>query len=144
MKNYYTAARRVLTSIFWQKASHGICDFSWKNSGSRRLIFSTIIPEQLQIFCAWQEKAPLNQTGSAWMDFIQLLLYSFRWNRWNIEVSYYEQKIFWSLCSYIVRSRKGIEMLVNLINITYCAMKLLPYLGKTFSEYRAESVQELL
>ncbi len=75
------------------------------------------------------------------MDFIQLLLYSFRW---NIEVSYHEQKIFWSLCSYIVRSRKGIEMLVNLINITYCAMKLLPYLGKTFSEYRAESVQELL
>ena len=27
----------------------------------------------------------------------------------------------------MVRSRKGIEMLVNLINIAYCAMKLLPY-----------------
>ena len=33
-------------------------------------------------------------------------------------------------------------MLVNLINITYCAMKLLPYQDKFFSEYRAESVQE--
>ena len=42
----------------------------------------------------------------------------------------------------MVRSRKGIEMLVNLINITYCAMKLLPYQDKFFSEYRAESVQE--
>ncbi len=42
----------------------------------------------------------------------------------------------------MVRSRKGIEMLVNLINITYCAMKLLPYQDKVFSEYRAESVQE--
>ncbi len=42
----------------------------------------------------------------------------------------------------MVRSRKGIEMLVNLINITYCAMKLLPYQDKTFSKYRAESVQE--
>ena len=35
-----------------------------KDSGSRRLFFSTILPEQLQIFCAWQEKSPLNRTGS--------------------------------------------------------------------------------
>ena len=33
-------------------------------------------------------------------------LYSFRW---NIETSYYEQKTFWSLCSYMVRSCKGIN-----------------------------------
>ena len=58
----------------------------------------------------WQKKAPLNQTGSDRMKYIPLLLYSFRW---NIEVSYYEQKTF---CSYMVRSCKGIEMLVNLIN----------------------------
>ena len=73
------------------------------------------------------------------MPFIPLMLYAFRW---DIEVSYYEQKTFWSLCSYMVCSRKGIEMLVNLINITYCAMKLLPYRDETFSKYRAESVQE--
>ena len=42
----------------------------------------------------------------------------------------------------MVRSRKGIEMLVNLVNITYCAMKLLPYQEETFSKYRAASVQE--
>ena len=53
------------------------------------------------------------------MKHIPLFLYSFRW---NIETSYYEQKTFWSLCSYMVRSCKGIEMLVNLINICYCAM----------------------
>ena len=73
------------------------------------------------------------------MDYIPLFLYSFRW---NIEVGYYEQKTFWSLCSYMVRSRKGIEMLVNLINIAYCAMKLLPYQDEVFSEYRKESVQD--
>ena len=73
------------------------------------------------------------------MQFIPLLLYAFRW---NIEVSYFEQKTFWSLCSYMVRSRKGIEMLVNLINIAYCAMKLLPYQDESFAEYRTESVQE--
>ncbi len=87
----------------------------------------------------WQEKSPLNQTGSGRMQFIPLMPYVFRW---PIEVSCYEQKTFWSLCSYMVRSRKGIEMLINLINISYCAMKLLPYQDEAFSKYRAESVQE--
>ncbi|WP_290087253.1 hypothetical protein, partial [Bacteroides caecimuris] len=45
-------------------------------------------------------------------------------------------------CSYMVRSRKGIEMLVNLINIAYCAMKLLPYQDEAFSKYRRESAQD--
>ena len=70
---------------------------------------------------------------------LPLFLYSFRW---NIETSYYEQKTFWSLCSYMVRNCKGIEMLVNLINICYCAMKILPYQDEQFSEYRTKSVQE--
>ena len=91
------------------------------------------------MFCAWQEKAPLNQTGSNRMKYIPLFLYSFRW---NIEVSYYEQKTFWSLCSYMVRNRNGIEMLVNLINISYCAMKILPYQDVNFKEYQDKSVQE--
>lgn len=38
--------------------------------------------------------------------------------------------------------RQGIEMMVNLINISYCAMKLLPYKEEAFSGYRAASVQE--
>ena len=87
----------------------------------------------------WQKKAPLNQTGSDRMKYIPLFLYSFRW---NIETSYYEQKTFCSLCSYMVWSCKGIEMLVNLINICYCAMKILPYQDEQFSEYRTKSVQE--
>lgn len=137
--DYYMAVRRVLTNIFGKKEVLAYVTSPEKNSSSRRLFFSTVFPEQLQIFCAWQEKSPLNQTGSSRMQFIPLMLYVFRW---NIEVSYYEQKTFWSLCSYMVRSRKGIEMLVNLINIAYCAMKLLPYQDETFSRYRTESVQE--
>ena len=110
-----------------------------KENTAKRLFSSTVFPEELQIFCAWQEKEPLNHAGSNWMKYIPLFLYSFRW---NIEVSYYEQKTFWSFCSYMVRSRKGIEMLVNLINISYCAMKLLPYQEENFSAYRSESVQD--
>ena len=73
------------------------------------------------------------------MQFLPLLLYAFRW---DIEVSYYEQKTFWLLCKYMVRRRKGIEMLVNLVNITYCAMKILPYQDERFYKYQPESVQE--
>lgn len=82
---------------------------------------------------------PLNQTDSCHMQYIPLMLYAFRW---NIEVSYYEQKTFWLLCSYMVRSRKGIEILVNLINISYCVMKILPYQDASFNKYQSESVQE--
>ena len=135
----YIAVRHVLTNIFGKRKVLAYVTSPEKGSGSRRLFFSTVFPEQLQIFCAWQEKSPLNQTGSSRMLFIPLMLYAFRW---NIEVSYYEQKVFWSLCSYMVRSRKGIEMLVNLINIAYCAMKLLPYQDESFAKYRAESAQE--
>lgn len=136
---YYTGSRRVLTNIFGKRQVLAYVTSAGKEGCCRRLFFSTIFPTQLQLFCAWQEKAPLNRTGSSWMQYIPLFLYSFRW---NIEVSYYEQKTFWSLCAYMVRSRSGIEMLVNLINISYCAMKLLPYKEEIFSGYRDASVQE--
>ncbi len=137
--DYFTGSRRVLTNIFGARQVQAYVTAADKEDGTRRLFFSTIFPAQLQIFCAWQEKSPLNRTGNDWMQYIPLFLYSFRW---NIEVSYYEQKTFWSLCGYMVRSRKGIEMMVNLINISYCAMKLLPYKEETFSQYRNVSVQE--
>ena len=136
---YYTGCRRVLTNIFGTKEVLAYVTSLSREGGTRRLFFSTVFPSQLQVFCAWHEKEPLNQTGSSRMQYIPLFLYSFRW---NIEVSYYEQKSFWSLCSYMVRSRKGIEMLVNLINISYCAMKLFPYMEETFSQYRGGSVRE--
>ena len=41
----------------------------------------------------------------------------------------------------MVRSRKGIEMLVNLINISYCTMKLLPYQDELFANFCNKSVQ---
>ena len=137
--DYYMGVRRVLTNLFGQREVLAYVTASEKTKGSRRLFFSTIFPYQMQIFCAWQEKSPLDQTDSSRMQFIPLLCYCFRW---NIEVSYYEQKNFWSLCSYMIRSRKGIEMLVNLINTAYCAMKILPWKEEAFSKYRAESVQE--
>lgn len=137
--DYYIGVRCVLTNLFGKREVLAYVTSTEKSGGSRRLFFSTVFPRELHVFCAWQEKAPLNQTGSSHMQYILLLLYVFRW---NIEVSYYEQKTFWSLCSYMVHSCKGIEMMINLINIAYCAMKLLPYQDEAFSKYCTKSVQE--
>ena len=52
--------------------------------------------------------------------------------RWNIEVSYYEGKTFWSMEEYRIRSKEGIERLVNLISLSYSAMTLHPYSDETF------------
>lgn len=137
--DYYTGVRRVLTNLFGTREVLAYVTSTARTGGTKHLFFSTISPEELQIFCAWQESSPLNQTGSDQMKYIPLFLYSFRW---NIEISYYEQKTFWSLCSYMVRSCKGIEMMINLINITYFGMKLLPYQDEKFSDYRDKSVQD--
>ena len=101
--DYYTGVRHVLTNLFGKREVLAYVTATTKESGTKRLFFSTIFPEQLGIFCAWHEKAPLNQTGSDWMQYIPLFLYSFQW---NTEVSYYEQKTFCSLCSYMIRSCK--------------------------------------
>ncbi|MDE7300273.1 MAG: transposase, partial [Lachnospiraceae bacterium] len=136
---YYTAVRRVLTNLFGSWEVLAYVTATDRGSGSRRLFFSTVFPTQLQICYAWQEDELLRHTGSSWMQYIPLFLYPFRW---PIETSYYEQKSFWSLCSYMVRSSKGIEMPVNLINISYCAMKLLPYSDSFFTKYQGQSVQD--
>ena len=63
--------------------------------------------------------------------------------RWDIETSYYETKKFWSFCDYMVRSIQGIECLANLVYISYAAVRLLPYYGSNFKEYRGLSSQEI-
>ena len=136
---YYVGLRRVMTNLFGSHSVYAYVTASERTSGSRRLFFSTAAPESLRISCAWYGKEPLNQTGAEWMQYVPLFLYSIRW---NIEISYYEQKTFWSLCAYMLRNRQGIENFVNLVNIAYCAMKILPYQDKNFAQYKNVSVQE--
>lgn len=44
----------------------------------------------------------------------------------------------------MVRSFKEIEKLINLINNSYSAMKLLPYVDDKFACYRNKSVQDFI
>ncbi len=55
--DYYIGVRKVLTNLFEHQEVLAYVTSSEKANASRRLFFSTIFPEQLQIFCAWQEKA---------------------------------------------------------------------------------------
>ena len=62
--DYYTGVRRVLTNLFGVREVLAYVTSTVKECGAKRLFFSTVSPEQLDIFCAWQEKVPLNQIGS--------------------------------------------------------------------------------
>lgn len=136
---YFIGFRTVLTNILKDRKVVAYATSTKKGQGNRRLFLSTIFPEDLHPACAWFEDAPINQTGWNWKEYAPLFLYKIRW---SIEVSYYEQKSFWSLCSYMVRHLQGIEMLVNLINLAYSATKLLPYVDTNFSVYQTQSSQE--
>ena len=136
---YFLGTKKVITNLLKKTELFAFVTATEKFGGARRLFLSTVSPAFLTVHCAPQEKAPLNQTGSSRMQYIPLFLYSYRW---PIEVSYYEHKTFWSLCRYMLRSHHGIEMMVNLINIAYCAMKILPHTDKAFSEYKWTSPQE--
>lgn len=69
-----------LSNLFGTREVLAYVTSTARTGETKRLFFSTIAPEKLQIFCAWQESSPLNQTGSKLMKYIPLFLYSFRWN----------------------------------------------------------------
>jgi len=138
MGDYLVGCRRVLTNLFGERLVYAYVTQSKK--GTRRLFLSTIRPYDLRMSCAWQESRALRQAGPEDMVFYPLRLYGFRW---HIEINYYEQKMFWSLKEYRLRSRDGIEHLVNLVNIAHAAMRILPYVTPEFRHLRGQSAQEV-
>ena len=90
--------------------------------------------------CSWQDNFLVRNMDRTNIEYSLLSLYRVRW---NIEVSYYEQKTFWSLEKYMVRGTNSIKLLINLINVAYSAMKILPYYDSKFSEFINDTPQEL-
>lgn len=99
-----------------------------------------IVPEALHMSIAWQENKGLRNTSSKHMAIYPLKLYKLRW---GIETNYYEQKMFWELGSYKVRTKTAIEHLLNLTNSGHALMKILPYEDERLNTYRDKSPQEL-
>lgn len=73
------------------------------------------------------------------IEFLPLATYCLRW---MVEVVYYEQKMFWGLQNYRLRSENGFITQINLNSVLYGLLSLIPFLDKRF-EFMAElSVQE--
>ena len=138
MDGYLVSHRLVKTRIFGNRTVHAYVTLS--KSGSRCLFFSTVDPMALHISIAWQESKALRDTSSRLMTFYPLKLYKLRW---GIETNYYEQKMFWKLGSYKVRTKTAIEHLLNLTNAGHALMKILPYEDEKLSAYQDKSPQEL-
>ncbi len=137
--DFKIGVRPVLTRLWGERVVYAIVTLPKSGNGNRRLFFCTKNPESILLDYSRCEDETIRGYGEENAQFLPIACYS---PRWNIEVSYYESKTFWSLEEYRVRSREGIERLVNLECIAYSAMTLLPYSDESFSCYQSASAQE--
>ena len=137
-EKYKVAHRIVIAKLFGKRKVHAYVTKTETNS--RRLYFSTINPDNMIMNCNWQDNFLVRNIDRDNIEYSILSLYR---ARWNIEVSYYEQKTFWSLEKYMVRGSNSIQLLINLINIAYSAMKILPYYNSKFSDFIDDTPQEI-
>ena len=129
----------VITNLWKDKVVYAMVTAPKNGKGSRRLFLCTADPRTISF--DWENSADktIYSYGAENVFYLPLAWYGLRW---NIEVSYYEGKTFWSMEEYRVRSKEGIERLVNLISVSYSAMTLLPYSDETFCGYQSASSQE--
>lgn len=137
--NFRISVCPVFTRLWGERVVYAIVTHPKSGNGSRRLFFCTKDPGSIILDYGSCEDETIRGYGEENAQFLPIACYS---SRWNIEVSYYESKTFWSLEEYRVRIREGIERLVNLECIAYSAMTLLPYSDESFSCYQSASAQE--
>lgn len=128
---YYPAdCHPVLTRLFNKKVVYAIVTKAKKVS-AYRLFICTTHPSAIALDEDFIENQTVAAYGKAEELLLPLTIYSLRW---KIAVCYYEQKKFWGFEEYMLRSQKGIKMLINLLGILYAVMKILPYKGEKFLE----------
>ena len=115
-------AKTLMTNLFKNHPVTAIVTES--KSGSRRLFLCTSSPEQLHFDTNCSDIGKAAHYAETAVSLLPLTIYALRW---HIETAYYEQKKFWSLGNYMLRSRDGIECLLNLLTILYSLMTLLPF-----------------
>ena len=137
--DWKVGVRPVLTRLWKGRVIYAIVTLPKSGNGSRRLFFCTKNPEDIALDYKNCADDAIREYGKEDIRYLPLACYMLRW---DIEVSYYENKTFWSLEEYRVRSREGIERLINLECMAYSAMTLLPYSDEAFSCYQSASSQE--
>lgn len=131
--------RPVLTRLWGGRVVYAIVTLPRSGNGSRRLFFCTKDPEDIVLDYDSCADDAIRGYGKEDIRYLPPACYM---HRWDIEIAYYESKTFWSLEGYRVRSREGIERLVNLECMAYSAMTLLPYSDGYLSCYQSASAQE--
>ena len=115
-------AKTVMTNLLKKRSVTAIVTES--KSGSRRLFLCTASPEQLHFDTNCSGIGKAVHYAETDISFLPLTIYALRR---HIETAYYEQKKFRSLGDYMLRSKDGIECLLNLLTILYSMMSMLPF-----------------
>ena len=138
--DYFVTVKEVLTNLFGTETliylTVTAADLSKHNT--YRVFISTVLPKHLNQQFRGREKTLSQKLNAQILWLLPLYLYSFRW---GIEIMFYEQKTFWSLGLYRIRSKEGIESFVNLSSLAYSCMCILPHLDERFSCLVHESPQ---
>lgn len=135
--DYLVGARAVMTMLFGKRMVYAVVTKSKKN-GSFRLFLSTKDPKDIPFDLAFSQTKAAS-FANACPDFLPLTIYALRW---NIEVSFYELKTFWTLPDYRLRSQLGIDRLLNLLALCYALAKILPFLIPDFRPLVGLSAQQ--
>ena len=141
VNEYFTATRKVISNLFKKVVYATVTTPNLDNEKSYRLFISTIMPEQLEKMLPVVEDEYLNDVPEDLkVSLLPYIMYRFRW---SIEVVFYEQKKFWSFGDYMLRSAIGVENYVNIINICYSCVTLLPWWNKKFADLKGKSPQHV-
>jgi len=136
--DYYIAVKHVITNLFEGQVYLTVTTPDLLNHNAYRVFISTLAPGVIQKQFKGREKELSDSLLSRIPWLLPLFLYSFRW---PIEVLFYELKTFWSFGMYMLRSKKGIENIVNMLSMCYASMKILPVLDSRYSSLINESAQ---
>ena len=135
--DYLAGFRPVRSMLFGALTVYAIVT-KHKDGKSYRLFICTKDPKELQFDVSFSDEDAA-VFAMADQNLLPLTIYALRW---NIEVAYYEQKTFWALGDYRLRSQTGIERLLNLLTLVYANVKILPYLSEDFSALKELSPQQ--
>lgn len=112
--DWKVGVRPVLANLWKDRVVYAAVTGPKSGNGTRRLFLCTKNPAEFVLAHDRCGDKAIRGYGKEDSRYLPLACYGLRW---PIEVSYYEEKTFWSLGEYHVRSRKGIERLVNLQSV---------------------------
>lgn len=138
--DYHVGVRTVQARIFGDKAITVIVTQQGEQV-SRRVFFCTNL-EACNFFLQYPQifsKRDAQAYISTDTKFVPLAIYSLRW---EIETSYLELKSFWAFREYRVRSKDGIERLLNLQSLVYSIFSMLHILDSDFAALEQLSIQD--